>query len=330
MEPVQRRRDLERDGRNEYDFPRQTVRSKRDLTRVRRGLYITGAVSDADAWRAQLSAQLLQSGPGAVVGYRSAARLHGLDGCATTNRVETVTAQNHHARSGGIYRTRNLPQTDVCLIGGYPTTTLARTLLDLGRILTAFELELAVESALRGPNPGKPAEWNRALLDELWLRVSPIRSKTGAALLHRILRQRPTGCRPTGSYAEAEYLFGIRPFGFGEIWRQSDVRIFNPDGNLERWLYPDFMLPLRLLIAEINGAGSRGGATMTQGDVARMNVLLRAFRVHVVAASDAGKRRAASEFSSLALNQPEREFPLVTKTHTYLLTATGMDIHQHR
>jgi hypothetical protein len=330
MEPVERRRDLESQGQTRYRFPTRQSTTKGEITRVRRGLYVTGSTSDVEPWRAQLSAHLLQSGPGAVVGLQSAARLHGLDGFRESNSIHTLTPQSHHARGSNVSRTRTLTESDVVLIDGYRTTSLGRTLLDLGRIASSLELELAVESALRGPNPGKPAQWNTQLLAELLRRVEPVRSRTGAALLKRILIQRPEGCRPTGSYAETEFVHRARPYGLGGIGRQCDVRFFNPDGGLERELYTDFMAMLRLFVIEINGKGSRNGATMTKADVARMNLLARVFRVHVIAASDAGTRRTASEVRSLLLAQPEVTFPHITRNHTLVLTKTGVDVRQHR
>jgi hypothetical protein len=331
MQPVERRKQLELGGRNEYSFPKRGTRVKGDLTRIRRGLYIVGDYEPStDAWPAALSAHLLQSGPGAVVGLESAARLHQLDGFRETNKVSTLTHNAHNARSTNVARTRSLTDDDVVVIDGYPTTSLGRTLLDLGRVASSLELELAVESALRGPDPGKPAKWNTALLVELWRRIQPVRPHTGAAALRRILRQRPDGCRPTGSYAETEFVHAVRPFGLGGIGRQCDVRFFNPDGGLERELYTDFTAMLRLFVIEINGKGSRNGATMTRADVARMNLLARVFRVHVIAASDAGTRRTASEVRSLLLAQPEVTFPYATRTHTLALTKTGIDVYQHR
>jgi hypothetical protein len=46
---------------------------------------------------------------------------------------------------------------DIVMIDGYPTTSVRRTLLDLGRVASSLELELAVESACIRRLPGTPS-----------------------------------------------------------------------------------------------------------------------------------------------------------------------------
>jgi hypothetical protein len=329
MSSVSRRRALEVGGRSKHSFPSKDVGTKGDLTRLRPGIYAED-YQDADAWTARLHAHVLQSGPDAVVGLRSAARLHQLDGFSSATQFDSLTRHAHHARASGVYRTRTLLPEDIVWIDGFPTTSLARTLLDLGRVVGPNHLELALESALRGPNPGKPYEWNVALLEELHQRTYVVHPRTGGSVLRQVLRRRPPGARPTGSYAETTNVQGMRSVGLGFATRQADLRFFNPDAQLERELYPDILVDERLAIVEVNGAGPRNGATMTKQDVARMNYLSRVFRVIVVAGVDAGTPRSAGEIRAAVEMEPLRTFPCEVRGHLLVATKTGFDVHALR
>ena len=304
----------------------------RPYRRVSRGLYATGAPDGPDdEWRADLSARLKQSGPQAVVGLRSAARLHRLDGFRDATEVDTLTSKPHHARTSKVHRTGTLHDDDIVVVDGFSTTSVARTLVDLGRVVHDEAVELAVESALRGDNPGTPFVWNTTLLDDLHARVVMVRARTGGATLRRVLQRRPPGSRPTGSFAETSLLQGLREVGLGAVRRQVDVRFVSSTGEIVRCLCPDFCFDDRLLLIEVNGAAPRGGATMTADDVERQNLLAKVFRMHVVAgvtAVDPRKRRgAAAEIRALVCHTPTVAFPTTVGSIGVLRTPTGFDLY---
>ena len=84
-------------------------------------------------WESQLQAALLAAGPGAVVSRRSAGRLHGLWAYRNTDAVEVTRREpgDHAICIGVLHRSSWLPATHVMMLGGFPVTTLARTIFDL-------------------------------------------------------------------------------------------------------------------------------------------------------------------------------------------------------
>jgi predicted transcriptional regulator of viral defense system len=133
------------------------------LVRVRRGVY---APSDMAAQvlnhphGAQLlgaAAELLAVGPGAVASHDTAARVHGVDLLARPERDAaaskvTLTRRPGHNRSGrpGVrVHSAELPADHVTVMYGMPVTTVARTIIDLGRSLEFRAGVVAADSALR-------------------------------------------------------------------------------------------------------------------------------------------------------------------------------------
>jgi hypothetical protein len=85
-----------------------------------------------DHW-AQCQAALDLAGPGAVLGLRSAARLHSFYAYRHAGEVEVIVERGRDARIsiGRIVQTRSLPPQHVTAIQGFPVTTVARTFFDL-------------------------------------------------------------------------------------------------------------------------------------------------------------------------------------------------------
>jgi hypothetical protein len=326
MTIVARRKTLLARGIPDNKFRKRTDR----IVLVRPGIYVEqeSTPEALEPWQIEIRAQLLRSGPDALVGLRTAARLHGLDGFRDERTIETIVFHTHHAHKGlpnGVLRSRTLLPTDATFVDALRVTTKARTLMDLGRVVDAAKLEYAVESGLRGPDPKKPWEWDRALLQELQDRTIRIYPNTGADVLRTVLMRRPDGAPPTGSYAETSMVQGLRSVGLGSASRQCLIRFFDPNGELHRWFYVDFMLIRHLFGIEVNGAGPRNGATMTKDDVIRLNLLQRILRVHVVAGADAGKFKVASEIRALIEAEPIRQFPVEVRGYLLRQTANGID-----
>jgi hypothetical protein len=143
------RRDLLRRGLTEAELHR-AVRS-RELVRLRPGAFLAPADprwADAAARHAALiDATVPQLAPGAVVSGISAAVLHGLPVWGTSLRTVHVTRDQRSGGRGGQWMRMHvapLPPRDVVVVGGRPTTSVARTVVDVARTAS---LETAVTVA---------------------------------------------------------------------------------------------------------------------------------------------------------------------------------------
>lgn len=116
------------------------------LTLLYRGIYRVGPISSP---RTHLVAAVLACGEGAVVSHCTAGHL-----CAIQrlpgSMPEITIAGRRRAGPGGIrlHCVRSFRPEDVTIRDGVPTTSVARTLLDLAARLTERELEAALSEAL--------------------------------------------------------------------------------------------------------------------------------------------------------------------------------------
>lgn len=126
---------------------RARVRSGR-LIRLHRGVYAVGheRLRREGRWLAAV----LAVGPGAVLSHRDAAGLHGLRP-ANHARVEVTTVANREDEPGiEVHRVRSLDAQDITTVSGIPTTTVARTLVDLASMrLPHDHLTKAIKEAER-------------------------------------------------------------------------------------------------------------------------------------------------------------------------------------
>lgn len=111
------------------------------LVRAHRGVYAVGHVPHSPHARAM--AAVLACGTGAVLSHRAAAALWGL---MRWPRTLEVTGPTDH-RVPGIHTHRSRHLSEVTTHYGIPTTTPARTLLDLATTLDAASLTRAVNDA---------------------------------------------------------------------------------------------------------------------------------------------------------------------------------------
>jgi hypothetical protein len=118
------------------------------LDRPDRG--ILRVVGGSETWQQGLRIALLRAGAGAVASHRSAARLLGLEGCQSPH-IELSVPPDHRRRPR---RTRLHESTDLNsgqVIGrdAMRVTNAARTLVDLGSVVSEALLEVALDDALR-------------------------------------------------------------------------------------------------------------------------------------------------------------------------------------
>jgi hypothetical protein len=117
------------------------------LHRVHRGVYAVGHRSLAVQGR--WLAAVLACGPGAVLSHRSAAAHWNLLATSAT-RVDVTAARGRHGAPGiRLHRSRSLDAQDTTAHQTIPTTTVARTMLDLAAIVPAHRLERALAQAER-------------------------------------------------------------------------------------------------------------------------------------------------------------------------------------
>lgn len=113
------------------------------LRRVRRGVYATPSAEGGPqepvraAWLAvaPIAAHADRPGSDVVVSHASAARLHGLTQLAPLAHEFTSARRRTSAHGDVRFHRRDIPAEDVVRIDGLPTTSVARTLADLGMAL---------------------------------------------------------------------------------------------------------------------------------------------------------------------------------------------------
>jgi predicted transcriptional regulator of viral defense system len=164
------------------------------LHRVHRGVYAVGHPNLTQ--RGHWMAAVLACGHRALLSHRSVAGLHGI---RQDNRAKTdVTVPRSSARSRptiDVHTSLTLEPSDITTVDGIPCTTVARTLVDLGDVVSRREVERAVDRAemLRVFD-------GRAVLEALE-RAGPRR---GAGILRAVLAEYE---QPTLTRRQLEELF---------------------------------------------------------------------------------------------------------------------------
>jgi very-short-patch-repair endonuclease len=113
-----------------------------------RALVFPGGVA---TFRRQLRATLVNAGADAVASHRSAAYLLEFEGFAECDPEVTVPAAQR-GRLGGpgvVHSTAKLKRADRTEVDGFPSTTAARTIIDLAAVCERDELENVIDSAVR-------------------------------------------------------------------------------------------------------------------------------------------------------------------------------------
>ena len=154
-----------------------------------------------------------------------------------------------------VHRTNRLDPQDVTRCQGIPTTTPARTLVDLAAVLTYAELRRAVREA---QTQGLVAT------QQLVATMNRLRPFRGAANLARILA---TGPAPTRSELEDVVLDLMLRGGL----KHPDVNVPIRVGG--RRVVPDFRWPEQRLVVEADGARYHDGEIAREDDAERQALL---------------------------------------------------------
>ena len=119
------------------------VEAKR-LYRLHRGVYAVG--HEALTPKSHFIAAVYACGPGSLLSHRAAGALQGL--LDATAVIEVTAARGCKAKGGiTVHRSRHVHLDDRAEIDGIPTTSVARTLVDLADVLNERQLTRAVRQA---------------------------------------------------------------------------------------------------------------------------------------------------------------------------------------
>lgn len=158
---------------------------------------------------------------GTVASHRTAARLHRLDGFERMSVIDvSVDRSRRRQRTPGVepHHVFELAADDVTTVDGIPTTTVPRTLADLGAVVPHHRLvERAVTDARRR---GWTVEHLRTVLDRL-ARPGP----SGTGVLRRVLDRIPFDGVVTESWFEDVVARCLQHPSIGEVvpqWRVLD------------------------------------------------------------------------------------------------------------
>ncbi len=173
---------------------------------------------------------------GAVASHRAAAALHGLDGFREGVReVSVPREQEGRFPAMFCHRWSRTDEGDVCVIEGIRTTSVPRTLVQLGLVTTKDRVEQALDSALR--NGAELAAIEDALR-RLWRR-----GPTGAGVLREILEDPGRIGKLPDSWFERRLSSLLQARGLPKPRLQHPVRTGTSVRRLDL-AYPDVMLGL--------------------------------------------------------------------------------------
>jgi very-short-patch-repair endonuclease len=130
----------------ELGVPRHAVDARvqaKRLYRLHRGVYAVG--HEALTWRSHLIAAVYACGSDALASHRAAGALQGM---LTSGRIEVTAPRARKPKPGiTLHRTRLIHPEDRTVVAAVPTTSIARTLVDLADVLTEERLAKAVDRA---------------------------------------------------------------------------------------------------------------------------------------------------------------------------------------
>lgn len=203
----------------------------------------------------QLVRDVLAAGPRAVVGFASAAKIHGWDLPLLPTTPKVILPPG--ARSSGVRAYRaTLHGDDIEVVGIVPVTVAARTAVDLATVLPLEKAVATLDSALRS---------GQVRIGELM--SSRIERRAGSASARQaLLLADPL----SGSVAESEARILFHRAGLPRPVSQHRLCV---DGLIA---VADFAWPAHMLIVEIDGRQWHTDRDAFQRDRRRQNALVDA------------------------------------------------------
>jgi uncharacterized protein DUF559 len=190
-------------------------------------------------------AAVMACGEGAALSHRDAATVWEIRWASGAKIDVSIRTRSRRARPGiAVHRPRALLDRDVSRIDGIPVTSLARTLLDLGQVVTLRHLERACDEA-------ELLEIFdlRAVLDVL----DRAGGHRGAAKLRKVIRHHKIGSTLTRLELEERFLALCRRNGI-PLPRVNAWIAFEDGGGAE----VDFYWPRERLVVETDGVKVHG------------------------------------------------------------------------
>jgi hypothetical protein len=231
------------------------------LVRLRTGVY--GFAGAPRTWEQAIAAAVLAAGPDASASHTTAGVIWGFPNLER-EITEVSTGRPRRARIRGVHvhRTVAFLADEHTVRDAIPVTTVARTLVDLSARLSAFQLGVITDDALRR---------NTLTLTQLRRCVAGLRPGPGrrTSRIHEVLSARDPGYDPGESDLELRVLRAIAAAGLAEPVQQHWVRLPRRRCRLDL-AYPE---PTKLAI-EVDGFGPHGTRTAFDTDRARANDLV--------------------------------------------------------
>jgi very-short-patch-repair endonuclease len=222
------------------------------------GVFVfTGAPA---SWRRGLAVATLCCNEAGVVGFESAAQLHGVDGYRDDRVVLVLTSPRRIHLEGVTVHVGPLAAIDITQVDGIRCTTVERTLCDLGSVSSDFRVKLAFEWY-----------WRRAAnLVALQATVDRLHrpGQHGTKAIQELLVAARLDGRPTGSALEVRLEAII-----GDI--EGIVRQYEVFDRMGRFVArPDFAIPALRVAIEAHSRQHHQGFAARDKDQARHEALV--------------------------------------------------------
>ena len=213
-------------------------------------------------WEQSLMAAVLAAGEEAAASHRSAARLWRL---LDEEVVEVSVARSRRPRLRGVvlHQSRDLDDACVSHRRAIPVTNPLRTVVDLGSVLPAAEVEDALDRAL-------VARLVTVAAVDAALASLARRGRRGAGVLRRILDERALGADRPDGLLEPRMARLLRDAGLPPARFQHDVH----DDRGRFVARVDFAYPDRCIAIEVDGWASHATPDALQRDLDRQNALV--------------------------------------------------------
>jgi Transcriptional regulator, AbiEi antitoxin/Protein of unknown function (DUF559) len=226
------------------------------LLPLHRGVYAVGhcRLTNEGRWMAAV----LASGPGGVLSHRSAGQLWQV--LSSSPAIPEVTRPRSFRTRGRIRcHQAILPADEIDEVEGIPVTSVSRTLLDLGSILSAQQLERAFnEAEIRQLR-------SRRSVPDLLGRYA---GRRGSTALRRLLAEDATSRGVTKRELEARFAGFLDAHGLPSPRRNADLAVRG------RFFNVDCLWPRERLIVELDGRAVHGTRRAFEADRERDRLLL--------------------------------------------------------
>jgi very-short-patch-repair endonuclease len=212
------------------------------------------------SWEQRLMAACLRR-PGRLwVSHRAAAAFWGLDGFGPGIVEVTTDVDVRRFRSNVVlHKVGVMPTHDVTMVRRIPVTTIHRTLMDLGAVASADDVEAAMECALRRRVTSVERLARR-------LEAEGGKGKRGTGALRTVLARRSDNSRPTESDLETRFLQLLRRHRLPLPARQQTI--YDHSGIVAR---VDFIYPDHRLIVEVDSRRHHSSPADWERDLRRRN-----------------------------------------------------------